>query len=167
MVMESIQNCVQNKGVIIVSFIFVKIVFFCEKIEFGEIVILNNGNFDDILNSCYKERNGVISDSIKNGFLMGVLEKFIKNGVMGCELRIGKENGLCKDEKRCNKNIVEEESLQVKKFLCIQFLKKEFYRINKGVSQLFFIIYIIGVSSLFFIIQYINGVRILDIMVIL
>lgn len=85
--------------------------FFCEKIDFEEIVILNNGNFDDILNSCYKERNGVISDSIKNGFLMGVLEKFIKNGVMGCELRIGKENGLCKDEKRCNKNIVEEESL--------------------------------------------------------
>lgn len=152
MVMESIQNCVQNNGVIIVSFIFVKIVFFCEKIEFEEIVILNNGNFDDILNSCYKERNGVISDSIKNGFLMGVLEKFIKNGVMGCELRIGKENGLCKDEKRCNKNIVEEESLQVKKFLCIQFLKKEFYRINKGVSQLFFIIYI-------------NGVRILDMVI--
>lgn len=124
MVMESIQNCVQNNGVIIVSFIFVK----SEEIrEFEEIVVLNNGNFDDILNSCYKERNGVISDSIKNGFLMGVLEKFIKNGVMGCELRIGKENGLCKDEKRCNKNIVEEESLQVKKFLCIQFLKKEFY----------------------------------------
>lgn len=155
MVMDSIQNCVQNNGVIIVSFIFVKIVFFCEEIrEFEEIVVLNNGNFDDILNSCYKERNGVISDSIKNGFLMGVLEKFIKNGVMGCELRIGKENGLCKDEKRCNKNIVEEESLQVKKFLCIQFLKKEFYRINKGVSQLFFIIYI-------------NGLRILDILVIL
>lgn len=163
MVMESIQNCVQNNGVIIVSFIFVK----SEEIrEFEEIVVLNNGNFDDILNSCYKERNGVISDSIKNGFLMGVLEKFIKNGVMGCELRIGKENGLCKDEKRCNKNIVEDGS-QVKKFLCIQFLKKEFYRINKGVSQLFFIIYINGLSSLFFIIQYINGVRILDILVIL
>lgn len=95
MVMESIQNCVQNNGVIIVSFIFVK----SEEIrEFEEIVVLNNGNFDDILNSCYKERNGVISDSIKNGFLMGVLEKFIKNGVMGCELRIGKENGLCKDD---------------------------------------------------------------------
>lgn len=81
--------------------------FYCEEIrECEEIVVLNNGNFEDIL--LYKERNEVISDSIKNGFLMGVLEKFMKNGVMGCELRIGKENVLCKDDKRCNKNIVEE-----------------------------------------------------------
>lgn len=63
---------------------------------------------------------------------MGASEKPIKNGVMGCELRTGKENVSCKDEKRCNKNTVEEESLQVKKSLCTQLLKKELHRTNKG-----------------------------------
>uniref|UniRef100_K1PH18 Atos-like conserved domain-containing protein n=1 Tax=Magallana gigas TaxID=29159 RepID=K1PH18_MAGGI len=129
MVMESTQNCVQNNGVTTVSSTPAKSE---ETRESEETVVLNNGNLDDTSNSCYKERNGVISDSIKNGFLMGASEKPIKNGVMGCELRTGKENGSCKDEKRCNKNTVEEESLQVKKSLCTQLLKKELHRTNKG-----------------------------------
>lgn len=62
---------------------------------------------------------------------MGASEKPMKNGVMGCELRTGKENGSCKDEKRCNKNTVEDGS-QVKKSLCTQLLKKELHRTNKG-----------------------------------
>lgn len=69
---------------------------------------------------------------------MGASEKSKKNGVMGCELRTDKENGSCKDEKRCNKrcnkHTVEEGGQQVKKSLCTQLLKKELHRTNKGVS---------------------------------
>lgn len=133
MVMESTQNCAQNNGVTTVSSTPAKTVSPCEETrESEENVILNNGNLDDTSNSCYKERNGVISDSIKNGFLMGASEKPIKNGVMGCELRTGKENGSCKDDKICNKNTVEEGCQQVKKSLCTQLLKKELHRTNKG-----------------------------------
>lgn len=139
MVMESTQNCVQNNSVSVVGSTPTKTVTQCEDTkESDETVVLNNGNLDDTSNRCYKERNGVVGDefSVKNGFLMGASEKPKKNGVMGCELRTDKENGSCKDEKRCNKrcnkHTVEEGGQQVKKSLCTQLLKKELHRTNKG-----------------------------------